>query len=159
VAGAKQREDHFRIVLDDDQQLLRLYARDLQLGGLFIPTELPPPLNREIHVDFEFPSREVFGFAARVVQRVPAGQDGDALQAGVAVVFDDPSAVLARLRPFLEQGTIALGPVAADSEDAPAEDAAGNAAAMGEAETTGETARSTSGEGAGTSDASRSSHS
>jgi hypothetical protein len=43
------------------------------------------------------------------VQRVPAGQNGDALQAGVAVVFDDPGAVLDRLRPFLQQATVARG--------------------------------------------------
>jgi Tfp pilus assembly protein PilZ len=104
VAGDKQHEDHFLIVLEDDQQLLRTYTRDLELGGLFIPSEVPPALNREIQIDFQLPGvTEVFACRARVVQRVPAGQDGGALQAGMAVAFDDPGAVLERLRPFLQE--------------------------------------------------------
>src|SRR5688572_7012860 len=58
VTGAKQREDHYLIVLDDDRALLQTYANDLELGGLFIPSEAPPPLNREIVVDFKFPDDE-----------------------------------------------------------------------------------------------------
>ncbi len=61
------------------------------MGGLFIPTEAPPPLNREILVDFRFPdSEEVSTFPARVVQRVPPDQGGQSLRAGMAVVFDNP---------------------------------------------------------------------
>jgi Tfp pilus assembly protein PilZ len=101
VEGAKQRNNHYLIALDDDRALLQTYAADLEMGGLFIPTESPPPLNREIQVDFRFPGGdEVATFPARVVQRVPPDQGG-ALRAGMAVVFDDPAAVLARLRPYL----------------------------------------------------------
>ena len=72
VKGSKQRDDHYLIALDDDHALLQTYASDLEMGGLFIPTEAPPPLNREILVDFRFPDTdEVSTFPARVVQRVP----------------------------------------------------------------------------------------
>ena len=102
VSGAKQREDRYLIVLDDDRELLKTYAADLELGGLFIPSEAPPPLNREIVVDFKFPdSDEISSFRARVVQRIPPAAVGESLRAGMAVVFDQPDAVLARLRPFL----------------------------------------------------------
>jgi Tfp pilus assembly protein PilZ len=121
VTAAKQREDHFLIVLEDDENLLRTYLHDLEMGGLFIPTEAPPALNREIQVEFQFPGGdEVFAFSARVVQRVPAGQTGNNLRAGMAVVFEDTASVLARLRPFLDAKVVALGPptggaVSADS--------------------------------------------
>jgi Tfp pilus assembly protein PilZ len=102
VTGSKQRDDHYLIVLDDDRDLLKTYANDLELGGLFIPSEAPPPLNREIVVDFRFPNNsEVSSFKARVVQRIPPENVGESLRAGMAVVFDQPDAVLARLRPFL----------------------------------------------------------
>lgn len=103
VNGSKQRDNHYLIALDDDRELLQTYASDLELGGLFIPTESPPALNREILVDFKFPDHnEVSTFSARVVQRVPPEQGAGVLRAGMAVVFDDPGAVLRRLRPFLE---------------------------------------------------------
>ena len=102
VPGSKQPDNHYLIALDDDPALLQTYASDLEMGGLFIPTEAPPPLNREILVDFRFPdSDELSTFPARVVQRVPPEQGGQTLRAGMAVVFDNPEAVLARLRPFL----------------------------------------------------------
>jgi Tfp pilus assembly protein PilZ len=105
VASTKQEDGHFRIVLEDDKEMLRTYARDLELGGLFIPTETPPELNRVIFVDFQLPgSTEVVGFPARVVQRIPPGQNGKALRAGAAVAFENPDAVIERLRPFLVQG-------------------------------------------------------
>lgn len=111
VAGAKQREDHYLIALDDDRELLRTYANDLELGGLFIPSEAPPPLNREIVVDFKFPGDdEISSFNARVVQRILPENAGESLRAGMAVVFEDPAALLARLRPFL------TGPVTADAQ-------------------------------------------
>ncbi|HEX2465363.1 MAG TPA: PilZ domain-containing protein [Thermoanaerobaculia bacterium] len=103
VNGSKQRDNHYLIALDDDRELLQIYASDLEMGGLFIPTESPPPLNREILVDFRFPdTNEVSTFAARVVQRVAPEQGGKTLRAGMAVVFDKPDAVLMRLRPFLD---------------------------------------------------------
>jgi Tfp pilus assembly protein PilZ len=103
IQGSKQRDNHYLIALDDDRALLQTYASDLELGGLFIPTESPPPLNREILVDFRFPDNgEVSTFPARVVQRVPPEQGGQTLRAGMAVVFENPGAVLTRLRPFLE---------------------------------------------------------
>jgi Tfp pilus assembly protein PilZ len=103
VRASKQQDDRYLIALDDDRALLQTYAADLELGGLFIPTESPPPLNREIMVDFRFPgSDEVTTFPARVVQRVPIDQGGGRLRAGMAVAFEDPGAVLAQLRPFLE---------------------------------------------------------
>jgi Tfp pilus assembly protein PilZ len=111
VNGSKQRDNHYLIALDDDRALLQTYASDLEMGGLFIPTEAPPPLNREILVDFRFPdSDEVSTFPARVVQRVQGGQT---LRAGMAVVFDNPEAVLTRLRPFLDAAiaTDASGPI------------------------------------------------
>ena len=114
VQGSKQRDNHYLIALDDDRALLQTYASDLEMGGLFIPTESPPPLNREILVDFRFPDNdEVSTFAARVVQRVPPDQGGQTLRAGMAVVFENPGAVLNRLRPFLD-GTVATddsGPI------------------------------------------------
>jgi Tfp pilus assembly protein PilZ len=103
VEGAKQRENHYLIALDDDRELLQTYASDLEMGGLFIPTDSPPPLNREIKVDFRFPeTNEVSSFPARVVQRVTPEQGGETLRAGMAVVFEDPRAVLTKLRPFLD---------------------------------------------------------
>jgi len=111
VAGAKQHEDRFRIVLEDDRSMLQMYVRDLELGGLFIPTETPPALNRAITVDFVFPgSGEIFSVPARVVQRIPAGQNGNDLRAGAAVAFDDPAPLLERLRPFLAPPPSAPGP-------------------------------------------------
>jgi Tfp pilus assembly protein PilZ len=107
VSGAKQREDHYLIVLDDDRELLKTYADDLELGGLFIPSEAPPALNRDIVVDFKFPDcDEVSSFKARVVQRIPPQNVGESLRAGMAVVFDQPNAVVARLKPFL--ATVAI---------------------------------------------------
>jgi len=103
VAGARQRENRYLIVLDDDRDLLRTYADDLDLGGLFIPAENPPPLNSVILVDFKFPdSEEIATFPSRVVQRIPVAQ-GDTLRAGMAVVFEDPAPLMARLRPFLDR--------------------------------------------------------
>ncbi|MND01200.1 hypothetical protein D3C83_200940 [compost metagenome] len=53
-------------------------------------------------VDFKFPdSEEISSFKARVVQRIPPQTVGQSLRAGMAVVFDQPDAVLARLKPFL----------------------------------------------------------
>lgn len=129
VAGAKQRENHVRIVLEDDESLLRTYARDLERGGLFIPMDDPPALNREIQVEFLLPGGdEVFTLPARVVQRIPAGQPGDALPPGMAVVFEDPQALLVRLRPYLEAPPPPAAGSAAEAGAQPALDPAADSA-------------------------------
>jgi Tfp pilus assembly protein PilZ len=102
VAGALQDNEHFLIALDDDRGLLQTYAGDLERGGLFIPTDVPPAVNRDVVLDFQFPgSDEVLSVVARVVQRIPAGQAGKALQAGMAVAIEEVAELLARLRPIL----------------------------------------------------------
>jgi Tfp pilus assembly protein PilZ len=104
VAGSLKSDEHFLIALEDDRSLLQTYAHDLERGGLFIPTEVPPALNRDVVLDFQFPDgHEPLSVKARVVQRVPAGQSGQALQAGMAVALEDPGPLLDRLRPFLAE--------------------------------------------------------
>ena len=63
-------------------------------------------------VDFKFPDHdEIASFKARVVQRIPPESVGESLRAGMAVVFDQPDAVLARLKPFLAAAVTSGAPV------------------------------------------------
>ena len=94
----------FRIVLEDDKDLLEGYAREISQGGFYIPTDDPPALNTELVIEFVLPAgaeEEPLRADATVVQRVPPGQAAGGLPAGIAVAFDKGSELLHRLAPYL----------------------------------------------------------
>ena len=93
----------FEIVLEDDKTLLEAYGKELEHGGFYIPTDAPPELNREVVLEFQLPSsaKGPLRAKARVVQRVPPGQEAGGLPAGIGVAFHSPEEVLDGLRPYL----------------------------------------------------------
>ena len=99
-----RREDGvFRLILEDDRDLLASYAKELSQGGLYIPTDEPPALNDEIVVEFVLPdgAGEPIRAQATVVQRIPPGQQAGGLPAGIAVIFDGAESLLHELGPHL----------------------------------------------------------
>ena len=101
--GVVEEEGVYRIALDEDRVLLEVSASEIELGGFFIPTETPPPLNTEITLEFQPPDgTEPIRAAAVVVQRIPAGQTPGDQPAGIAVAVAEPEQVLDRLRPYLD---------------------------------------------------------
>lgn len=80
-------------------QFVDLLRRDMQHGGLFVPTDEPAPLNSVVLLELEIPGHaaEVERLQARVVHRIlpKTSQVG---VPGMGVEFLDRIAVVARLR-------------------------------------------------------------
>ena len=121
AAGTATAEDARRPPVDgvyavrfaNSREFLRVIERDVQSGGVFVPTDFPASLGTavivEIHPPFEHavPVR----LSASVVQRLePAQATANAVGAlakvaGMGVVFADPQSVLARLQPAIDRLT------------------------------------------------------
>lgn len=98
----------FALRLTNSQEMVRVYDRDVRSGGLFIRTPNPAAIDDRITVELHLPppSTGPLYFGARVVHcfnpPAPAGT-GANLLAGMGVVFDDPPAVLAALKPHVDR--------------------------------------------------------
>lgn len=80
-------------------QFLNLLRRDMQHGGLFVPTPEPAPLNQVVQLELEVPAQPpvVERCQARVVHRSPPTTPQLGVP-GMGVEFLDRNAVVARLR-------------------------------------------------------------
>ena len=99
-----QEEGVFCLTLDVDRRLLDAYGRELQFGGLFVPTPVPRRVGEAVTVEFQpLEEDEPIRAKATVVQTMWPGHELGRLPAGMAVTFDEPEEVLDRLRPYLDR--------------------------------------------------------
>jgi Tfp pilus assembly protein PilZ len=87
-------------------QFLSVFERDIQNGGLFVPTQEPAAQYEEIEVEIHIPPPVDRLVTARavVVQVVESVGDDPNLLAGMGVAFDDRSNVLARINALIYAG-------------------------------------------------------
>jgi uncharacterized protein (TIGR02266 family) len=71
------------------QHLVSEYVTNISEGGMFIRTNVPPPLGSKIMVEVTLPAGDVHEVPAEVVWRVGPEQKSDALQPGIGVRFAD----------------------------------------------------------------------
>jgi hypothetical protein len=95
------------------REFLETFRREVQWGGVFVPTRFPAAVNAAVTVEIHPPrppgppqpagdGGEVIRLPARVVQATSAEAadgDGEAGEAGMGVVFTDLEAAIAALRP------------------------------------------------------------
>lgn len=102
-AGRAPRTLAFRF--SDTDELMQIMRRDISDGGLFVPTPLPPQLDRRVIIELHLPeSSMALAFPGRVVMRIEPGPGRKRPGAGVA--FEDPKRVLEELR---QQATRLVG--------------------------------------------------
>jgi Tfp pilus assembly protein PilZ len=82
--------------------------RDIQTGGIFVPTKFPAPLNTQISVDIHPPDAkgEPVRVAAFVVQRFEPHPNEPGLPpklSGMGVAFSDPQGTLLMLQPMIQR--------------------------------------------------------
>jgi hypothetical protein len=96
------------------QEFLKAVERDVQSGGVFVPTDFPAPLGAVIVVEIHPPYEHAVPvrLSASVVQRLePAQATPNAASplarvAGMGVVFADPQSALAMLQPAIDRLTL-----------------------------------------------------
>ena len=96
------------------QEFLKAVERDVQSGGVFVPTDFPAPLGAVIVVEIHPPHEHAVPvrLSASVVQRLePAQATPNAASplarvAGMGVVFADPQSALAMLQPAIDRLTL-----------------------------------------------------
>lgn len=80
------------------EELVEVFHRDIENGGLFVPTTRPAPMHAEIKIEIHVPSPDdrVLTFDAEVVHRVGSGP-----RAGMGIAFREQAEVLSTLRPII----------------------------------------------------------
>lgn len=82
--------------------------RDIQTGGIFVPTKFPAPLNTQVSIDIHSPDAkgEPVRVSAFVVQRFEphSNESGSAPKlSGMGVAFSDPQGTLLALQPMISR--------------------------------------------------------
>jgi hypothetical protein len=86
------------------REFLETFRREVQWGGVFVPTRFPAAVNSPVTVEIHPPGDggEAIRLPARVVQATTAeaaDQDGEDGEAGMGVVFTDLEAAITALKP------------------------------------------------------------
>lgn len=103
----------YSVRFSSGQEFLKAVERDMQSGGIFVPTDFPAPLGASVVVEIHPPYEHAtpVRLSASVVQRLEAAQSTPNAAgpsgrfAGMGVVFADPQSALAMLQPAIDRIT------------------------------------------------------
>ena len=100
------KDSVYGVVFRGVNHFLDTVRRDIQTGGIFVPTKFPAPLNATITVEIHPPDAkgEPVRVPAFVVQRIEPTPSVDGKPpkiSGMGVAFTDPSGALSQLQPMI----------------------------------------------------------
>lgn len=94
----------FEVVFRDQERFRTVFERDIQTGGIFVPTEDPAAMDEVVQIRIRIEGGGAEKIEARVVHSVPSvgeGIDGQNLLSGMGVQFSDVPRAVERLRGLL----------------------------------------------------------
>ena len=94
----------FEITFRDRERFRNVFERDVQTGGIFVPTEEPAAMDEVVQVEIEIEGVGSERLEARVVHSVPpSGEEveGQNVLAGMGVQFSDVARAVEQLRQLL----------------------------------------------------------
>jgi Tfp pilus assembly protein PilZ len=102
------KDNVYGVVFRGVNHFLDTVRRDIQTGGIFVPTKFPAPLNATITVEIHPPDAKgepvrVPAFVVQRIEPVPPVEGKPLKIAGMGVAFTDPTGALQQLQPMIER--------------------------------------------------------
>ena len=103
-ATLELKDREFEIVFRDRERFRAVFDRDVQTGGIFVPTDDPAAMDEVVQIRVRIDGAGSERIEARVVHSVPpsdGGLEGGNLLSGMGVQFSDVARAVERLRRLL----------------------------------------------------------